>query len=459
MVKLADLFKKLDFNGIKPTLFIDKQDKFKTPIMGTLNLLFFLIAIASFIYFGRELVEYVKPEVTFAQEYSDIPEPYTIDFNNYNIMIDIQAPNWQNYFNDSIYKIEAKYNSYYSNGTFLQKSLPLVPCTETLFGEDNREFYRKTYAENNWCIDRNKINNITLMGRFNNPLYNFVTFYVNSCKNETSTVTCAPQEVIDSYLNGGFISFRSIDNLVDSKNFTNPYFKILTDNFYSFSNRYFKEITLFYKNVDIITDEGIVFESIDQKRFMQLNNIKESLDLRIPEANFFQLVLRLHTTKEIIYRRYTKIQAIIANVGGILKFFSLIIVIINEIYGKHKYFEYIHNQREERHSATKTETSFTVNDKEVTKNNFMRTGEIGTIVNKTIIVDTPKGVSLNKINFSFLEIMLCLRHVSGKTKVNATILKNFKSEIREKLSVMKFINVCDDIDIIKNTLIITKNNI
>mgnify|MGYP000679869925 CR=1 FL=1 len=171
MSRISHFLKMLDMNGIKPAFFINKKEKFQTALMGSMNLIFIILILSSFIHFGQELIDYVKPEVTLAQEYDDIPQEYVIDFNNYNIMIDIQNPSWQNYYNDSIYNIQAKYNRLYSNGSFFQDDLPLLPCTEDLFGEDNRLLYRSTQTANNWCIDRGKVSNITLKGRFNNPEY------------------------------------------------------------------------------------------------------------------------------------------------------------------------------------------------------------------------------------------------------------------------------------------------
>jgi hypothetical protein len=96
-----------------------------------------------------------------------------------------------------------------------------------------------------------------------------------------------PQEVIDSYLNGGYISMRSIDNLIDTKNCTSPSFKILSDTYFTLSNKYYKELEFYYNNVDVNSDNGIMFESMQNNTFYQMNNIKESLDLRTPaDGNF-----------------------------------------------------------------------------------------------------------------------------------------------------------------------------
>jgi hypothetical protein len=84
-----------------------------------------------------------------------------------------------------------------------------------------------------------------------------------------------------------------------------------------------------------------MFESIYNERFIQLHNIKEFLTLNTHKENFLQIVIRLHTTRNVINRRYVKVQYIIANIGGILKFFAIIIAFINDVYGRHKYYEYI----------------------------------------------------------------------------------------------------------------------
>jgi hypothetical protein len=186
-----------------------------------------------------------------------------------------------------------------------------------------------------------------------------------------------------------------------------------------------------------------------------MNNIKESLDLRTPaDGNFFFLVIRLHTTRDIVIRRYTKIQTIIANVGGILKFFAIILSLLNEIYGKHKYFEYIYNGTLNLKNS-ENKTSNIERNEDNTLNNVLYNAR--PVSKNGFIIDPSKFVrvgSMNSIiNFNFFEILCCLKILVNDTKKAKRILFNkWKDEMKERLSILKFFTIQDDIEQIKSII-------
>ena len=69
------------------------------------------------------------------------------------------------------------------------------------------------------------------------------------------------QEVKDKYMKGAYISIRFINYLINTKNFTNPFFRIIDTDFFVMSNSYYKELNIYINNVDVFSDTGFLFEN------------------------------------------------------------------------------------------------------------------------------------------------------------------------------------------------------
>jgi hypothetical protein len=155
-------------------------------------------------------------------------------------------------------------------------------------------------------------------------------------------------------------------------------------------------------------------------------------------------------------RRYTKIQTIIANVGGILKFFAIILSIINEIYGNHKYFEYIYNATLNlKNSENKTGNIERNEDNSLNNvfSNALPVSKNGFFIDPSKIVRPRERITNSIINFNFFEILCCLKILVNDTKKAIRILFNrWKDEMKERLSILTFFKIQDDIEQIKSII-------
>ena len=83
------------------------------------------------------------------------------------------------------------------------------------------------------------------------------------------------------------------------------------DSYTTVSNKYFKEIHHYEKQIKILTDRGWLMEDIDEKSYLQLDNVKEMIDFRVAD-NFLAYSFKLSTTVETYTRAYKKVLSVAA---------------------------------------------------------------------------------------------------------------------------------------------------
>lgn len=151
---------------------------------------------------------------------------------------------------------------------------------------------------------------------------------------------CKSKTYIDEILRGTFFSFVHTEITIDPTDYEKAIQVYNGDSYTTVSNRFFKEMHHYFKLVDVITDSGIIFTSLESKTFIQTDNIKEMTDFRKAD-NFLSYSLKISTKKEIYKRSYIKLQAIAAELGGIIKSLTVICYIILYFYSKIRFYEYI----------------------------------------------------------------------------------------------------------------------
>jgi hypothetical protein len=55
---------------------------------------------------------------------------------------------------------------------------------------------------------------------------------------------------------------------------------MLDDDFFVMSNTYYKELNIYFGNIDVVSDTGFLFENYDTQRIVQLYDLKEQIDFR-----------------------------------------------------------------------------------------------------------------------------------------------------------------------------------
>jgi hypothetical protein len=264
-----------------------------------------------------------SPNLQSTIYYDEMPSEINLNNNNFAFVFGLQNKEYINYIDESIYKVNAyqiklelKNDSLYD---YITKPLKLIKCNEYKF-EIIPDNFKKLPLKSLYCLD----DKISLKGDYMKEYWNYINFNFSKCVNSTENGNiCKSDEQINKYLNGGNVAIFISDYSFDSNKFNKPYNTHIKNLHKSFSLKYFDNIFLDFKTVEIITDSGYFFEDNNYFNFTAYDNIQSDIDL-IDSEVFISLSITVSSKREMYKRSYIKLQTIISNVGGMLKMILLI---------------------------------------------------------------------------------------------------------------------------------------
>jgi hypothetical protein len=346
--RTCDFLFSLDLFGLKPELRIGKDLTFKTGLGSILTCISSLTMIVTVIFFSLQLFDDTNPKLTLSIRNVIDPPEHKLSSNNYGFSFGLQDPiTYDQFIDESIYRVEVYQKSAVrekvGNTTAFKWSarpLEVGPCSIDKYPKDFQTIFKSSPLQQMYCL---KNNSFLLSGTFLYEQYSFLYIQLFECKNATNPNKerpCKPKEYIDKILSGTFFIFSHTDITIDPTNFTYPNQNYAGDSYTTISNKYFKEIHHYVKQINIETDRGWLTTDITNKNYLQNDLIKEMNDFRQQE-NFLSYTFALSTVIETYTRSYKKVQSVAAEVGGLAKFVSLVCYLITYFYTKSKFYQYL----------------------------------------------------------------------------------------------------------------------
>jgi hypothetical protein len=343
---LNTIFETCDITGSQIKLNYKGHTSIKTFFGGIMSLIIMLFTLFCISYFGIDLIQKQKPISRF---YKEFVNESIVNFTDFPVMMIITNPSGLPVPNlERILYIDAVYYILgYNAEEKVQKSnrynLFVEPCNESHYSK-----YKDLIDKSNvplkyaYCINPHKIDflNGTIsndeylysLNEYGNVPSRFSIARVRSCKNTTTNGNnCAPDYEIDAFLSGGsFFSAFYVDNYVNLDFYEEPNVSFVTNYVQAITKGMTKANHLKVKNTNIYTDSGIILEDISQQQFHQVDNIAND----IISSTEYLLALYIDTTKmtDNYFRKYVKLQDLIANIGGLIKFLFTISSIILSFY-------------------------------------------------------------------------------------------------------------------------------
>lgn len=458
----------IDFFGVKPKFMIDKSSKYKTFIGGILSIFIAGLILAGFAHFGRELIDKVNPTVISSAFYQPNPDEYALNYDNFNYFIGIQDSSANYYIDPSIvtlgmsyviFKREIVNDEVQWNPT--RRNLKPEPCQlERHFPKFKEEFTGLPLPDL-YCPNPDEFKNISLAGNWGEDRYHYLSMLVTPCRNSTeSSVICKTQEEIDKHLAGGFFVVNNIDTLFEPKIYQDPR-KYFRRNYYTtMSNKYFKELTFFFKNVEYTTDQGFLMENLKTDYYLQLDNIKELYDFRSDlTGTILSCGFRMSNQKDVYNRQYTKIQDVIAKVGGLVKALLLLVQMMYSNFSKVGYYFFLgeglfeYDETESDDKGRKGPNSL-----------YIHKNKLNQSSTSTPIIDLSKGQKINlkleekgidKKHTGFVKcfkIGLCLCFIKRKKKNKEMLYNRLENYIEDKSDFKNMLNSQEKFEIVKEIL-------
>ena len=321
--KLFSIFKYLDMFGIPPLFTIRGHQTFQTSIGSILTILCFLIMIIYVSYFFKQMIYHTNPSILSSIYNDEIPKFINLTKKNFSFAFGLQNKEYTNYIDESVYIVKGVQTKVYlrKNGSseIYQTPIKIIKCNEYNFNIIP-EYFEKLPLNDLYCLNDEFYE---IEGEYKREIYSYIKLNFSKCENSTeNNFYCKPLEVIDEYLYGGFIGIFMIDYSLVPRDYNNPFISYGKNLYNSFSGKFFVDLFLYLKNIEIITDQGYFFTEKKKLNFAAYDYLHTNIDHRIAD-HFLSLTLRVSSKREVHERAYIKIQSIFSNIGGMLKLILL----------------------------------------------------------------------------------------------------------------------------------------
>ena len=335
-----------DLFGYSPYFFVGGNKRNGSSIGLISTITFIIVGTTISCYFIMKLFDTNEFTLITSETTSKGIESIKLSKDSFYFTFSLEDPiSYKSFINENIYYPKVLYKYAIRNNKegliWSEKNLDFGPCEISDFGKDYQQFFYNHNLDQMYCL---KNINETIKGIFKKNEFSFINIQFFECKNSTEKKTCKSKEEIDYYLNGTFISIEYQDLTIDPKNYSFPNNPTISQYYTTVSNTFFKEIHIYFKKIIVKTDKGIIFQKIDNKEFVIYDHSNDMISLKTNTSNFIEISVKFSDRINEYLRIYTKIQTVISNIGGFIKFIQGIFWIISYIFVENEVFQKILNK-------------------------------------------------------------------------------------------------------------------
>jgi hypothetical protein len=429
-MSLAKLFLYLDIFGGNFVFLTKNQEKYRTGTGALLTILYALILVMLFIQFGVDLYERKNPKVSTNIEV--VPyEPYALSNANFTFAYRVEDLNG-NIFLDETVVYPKYYTSAYKviNGSWSQlflKSPANRRCHDFPDYKKKEAYYNISLAS--WyCID---FDNFTWGGNWDGNFVNYFQVNIQQCMNSTENNNhCANQKNMSE----SFINDRTSGNLFYSQlflsavpamdNYDQPLKTSLVNTYSLLNMQLSKRRVQTYKNTVLKQDIGWFWKDIRYEDVLDIDTSEPDFTFKDQwkQGILFSTYNYLGSKRQVYSRSYTKIQEVIANIGGFAKFaHTCIAIIFMNIKITYKNLFFMENFEKIKEP---------ISNYHITKDN------------KTIVIDRKLSY------YEYLCIKVCRSRSNGKLKKSYKYYEKIDANFKDKLDIVTYMKIFNHLDIL-----------
>jgi hypothetical protein len=468
VIRQADIF------GIEPRFNINATERFTTVKGGILSVLFFGLCLAGIFHFGKELWLKTTPYVVNSTEMGISPTRFNLE-QEFIVMIGVGSTTKFLFIDPTIYsitakiKIERKQFDLSGNQTtgFSEISLRTEVCQQERHFVGFQEQFREVKNNPGYCIHPDDRSKIYLQGSKGDDEYAYLFLTVDKCANNTVPgVVCQSDSVIETILGEGFFTVDYIDTIYDPKNFSDPRSSIRRHYFDTVSKKFFNEYFFYYNTLNFETDKGFLIEDTVTETHMTYDSMSQQLSSKNLVGPYYGMSFRLNNVKNTIFRKYIKIQDVVANVGGLIKGILMIMQFFMMFLSEHDYHSRVINESyvvesKSQHLAPKVHiaTSFYNKSSQILENNFMgkeltTSNNMTTIQNnlKPDIESKFKTFSFRKYNFRVNFFKSVYYRLCARNDANYKFFLTARAKFVQNTDIVNYNKLIEEYEFIKNIL-------
>ena len=453
-IKVNYIFKKIDIFGYAPSLSIKNQLFHQTLFGGLLTLLIVIITIIILLFFSQELFNKNSPSVNLSMEALNHPQRLNY-FDNFEFLIGIQNSSYMTEINEKIFGAKGSLFKTVVNesGIYnLKTNINLVSCDKALSNSKNKDLYLDLNLKGYYCISNDQDEEPYLKDHWGNNDFSMIQIKFVDCDNKTGN--CASEEEVYDFLHSADLSFYMIDNLVSTKNYKNPFSKVIKEQTFKVSDSYKVSVIQYLRHIRIESDDGLLFTTNHSKSSFVLGEFTHDIVFERDSSTFLTLSIELDNTLQKYQRKYYKLQDLAAQVGGVVNACFVIASLILKIYEKNSYFEYLINnffevRLEDFQKIIKLQSyRKKIQEKKNSTNESMKISNADVKTNISNNINNKPNESIinnkkRKIEFSFLDKLVLLKLAPSfskarKERIDEIFLKG-SEYVMNNLDVISFL--------------------
>jgi hypothetical protein len=328
------MLKFIDLLGPETKLTIEKKSNFKSNFGGLMTLLIILIFIAAFIGFGIDVIQKMKPRVTFNRiKNPRLPEFNLTDdnflFTLYDQETDQPIPNFEKMF--FVYYDYLSFDIYGTNSHILKN--PFHRCTNKTI--DKWKAYFAYDPKGYYCLPQDE--RLLMKGSESTGVLKYLRIMVDYCNNNTDPnkgdvrTDCFTKNKTQTLLKNKRIqmSYMIPDIVVNTFNYTFPAGEVILSDLINTDPYTWSRFTMYFKEIHINTDKGFFIKDIETQYATGIDSTKFE-NFYTPETDtVFSNRLLFSDWMEVYERDYIKVQDTFAMMGGFVNFSLILIKYLN----------------------------------------------------------------------------------------------------------------------------------
>jgi len=306
---------------------------------------------------GHELFAKKNPNTINYDSFVDTPIPMELNKDTFPFAFGLQLPIMQGltFFKDErVYKPDVKLVVF----TITKESDGSVTKTRDLIDIDV-EACRLEHFGDAWpgftdlpldmlyCIKPNQSNldKIIIKGITDYTDSQAFNLAIVKCQNTTTDFSCKTDGEIDYKLTGAWLSIFYTQSAINPQNFTHPNQRFRTSFVSMVSPDLYKSAITKLNHLNVISDDGWLFETDKVQNYVKMNAPTEYLDLTPSEYGFlWNGVFEISQIVTTYERKYTKLQTVLAQIQGSAATVILILVVVLQPYSQVKFNETLINE-------------------------------------------------------------------------------------------------------------------
>lgn len=334
-----------DIIGSEPRFRLGTAQRNQTLWGGLLCLATYVLLAIAFLYFGQEFYYKQNPNVIYSNLPNDGSAPINLNNDRFSFIIAIKdrdskyVPMDSSYVNVEMNLVKASRPNdavmdQMSNETISTQTgkLTVNNCGKI----DNRQSLFKLYNLSNFaCLQPNQ--NLTINGTIQHNVYQFLNINISSCSN--STALCQPEDVIKKRLSGAKLEMAYVDIMLNQQNFTTMESFIVQEYVTPIIYDEYSIVTLELSPITYKTDAGYLISDLYYTYFFQKYNIYQVGHSLKDSNTIVSFNIAQSRIQKVIYRKYYKVQNLLAEIGGLAKSFIIIAMVLNYFHDEAKYYE------------------------------------------------------------------------------------------------------------------------